>query len=47
MQLGYSYEKAGSPEKAKEAYQNVIINYPNSPFLEDAEDKMNMLAEEG
>ena len=47
MQLGHSYGKAGSPEKAKEAYQNVIINYPNSPFLEDAEDKMNMLAEEG
>ena len=47
MQLGDSYEKIGSPEKAKEAYQNVIINFPDSPFLEDAENKVSMLSEEG
>ena len=45
MQLGQSFEMIGSTEKAREAYQNVIINFPDSPFMKDAEEKVSMLEE--
>ncbi len=45
--LGLCYEKINSFEKAKDAYQQIVINFPDSPFLEEAEEKIEFLEGKG
>jgi tetratricopeptide (TPR) repeat protein len=45
MELGLCFEKTGSLDKAKESYQQVVVNFPDSPFLKDAEQNISILEE--
>ena len=43
MELGRCYEQLKEPEKARDAYQKVVINFPDSPLLKDAQARLNAM----
>jgi len=43
IELGRCYEQLKEWEKAKDAYQKVVINFPESPLLKDAQAKLDAM----
>jgi TolA-binding protein len=43
MQIARAYESKGNAAKAREAYNDIVMNYPDSPYVQDARKELDTL----